>query len=153
MFNINRGVGFDDVNFNIRNINKLSRKGLRKAWFSVGQDLKRTANEAILSKNKNGHTYIIKGPKGRKRKHRASAPYESHANMHGTLRRSIGWKVSGAELVFGYGVTRNDAPNYARWVEFGTKRMLARPSLRLAIAKTRGNTIGTLSQAVRAEFT
>lgn len=151
-FRIEHGAGFNEVNFRINNINQLTRMGIRKAWFKVGADLKRTANTDILAKNKTGRTYIVKGPKGRRRRHRASAPFEAHANMRGTLRKSIGWKVSGTELTYGYGVTR-DAPKYAKWIEFGTKRMLARPSLRISITKTRRNTINYLEEAVRSELT
>jgi HK97 gp10 family phage protein len=112
-------------------------RAIRHAWFDYGKDLKVNANKAILAKPRYGRVYVIRGPSGRRRRHVASRPYESHANMTGRLRRSISWKVRGhTEMTFGYGVSTtalNTAPDYAFFVEFGTSRMVERPSLGNAI--------------------
>ena len=104
----------------------------RQAWFVLGKDLKAEANRAILAKNKTGRVYIIRSAGGRRR-HRASAPGQSHANLTGELRRSLSWRVFGHDSMdFGYGA-RGGAPRYAKFVELGTTRMDPRPTLQNAL--------------------
>ena len=116
---------------------ELVRHSVRHAFFELGKNLKFEANREILHKPKTGRTYIIRTPDGRRRRHVASSPGETHANMSGRLRRSISWKVFGEDsMVFGYGVSvtgKNAAPKYDEYVEFGTRKMGARPSLENAI--------------------
>lgn len=125
------------------NVNHNMRQSIRRGWFRLGQDLKSEANTEILKKPKHGHTYFIRTKGGRRRRHIASAPGETHANLTGKLRRSISWKVHGHEkLDFGYGISttaKNKAPKYDEWVEFGTSRMDPRPSLQNAINETQRN--------------
>lgn len=116
---------------------KKTREAMRKSWFKVGDDLKREASRQVLDRgSKRGRVYLIRGPGG-VRRHRASAPGQSHANLSGRLRRSLSWKVQGSdELEFGYGVASSlttEAPDHAPFVEFGTRNMKARPTLRNAI--------------------
>lgn len=54
-------------------------------------------------------------------------------------------------MSFGYGITR-DAPDYGKFVEFGTRRMAARPSLENAINFTQGNTQGNFTSEMNQEF-
>jgi hypothetical protein len=123
----------DQVLLKLQQGEKLTRAGIRWAFFELGRDLKETANREILRKPKKGQLYIMRGPSGRRRRHRASAPGEAHANLSGKLRRSMGWTVRGSqELTFGYGVT-SPAPDYAPFVEKGTRRMAARPSLGISV--------------------
>lgn len=123
-----------DTNANIR-------RSIRQAFFELGRDLKATANKEILRKPKGGRTYFIRAPGGRRRRHVASAPGETHANMTGAARRSIGWQVNGSDsLTFGYGVDpRGPAPDYAEFLEFGTSKMAARPSLQNAMSDVERN--------------
>ncbi len=125
------------------NVNHNMRQSIRRGWFRLGQDLKSEANKEILKKPKHGRTYFIRTKSGRRRRHVASAPGETHANLSGRLRRSISWKVHGHEkLDFGYGIAttaKNKAPPYDVFVEFGTSRMEARPSLQNAINETQRN--------------
>lgn len=121
-----------------------TRKAIRQSWFGLGQDLRREANKEILRRPKGGHTYIVRSrSSGRPRRHVASAPGETHANLTGDLRRSLSWKVHGVDSMdFGYGLvagTRRNAPKYAPFVEFGTRRMAARPSLANAIDATQAD--------------
>jgi HK97 gp10 family phage protein len=105
----------------------------------LGKDLKRTANKNILSKPKGGKVYIARTRGGRRRRHRSSAPGESHANRSGMLRRSLGWKVNGSKsMEFGYGVDK-PAPDYGKFVEDGTFKMKPRPSLAIAVKQTNRN--------------
>ncbi len=116
---------------------ELVRRSIRQAWFELGKNLKAEANQEILRKPKSGRVYVIRGPAGRLRRHRASAPGETHANLSGRLRKSISWKVFGEDsMVFGYGVSttvKNKSPRYDKFVEFGTRNMDPRPSLENAI--------------------
>lgn len=127
------------------------RQGIRRGWFQLGKDLKKEANREILHGKKTGHIYKAVGKKiaprraRRRFRHQASAPFETHANLSGDLRRSIGWKVEGfSTRKFGYGVSGRPTPEYAPFVEFGTfgeasrsgaqaARMFPRPSLENAI--------------------
>ena len=141
----------------LRGIERLTKRATRQGMFLWARDLKATANAAILAKDKVGRIYIRRDSLGRRRRHRASAPGQSHANLTGALRKSIGWTVTGSDrLVFGYGVSGRDTPNYDVFVEFGTKgriseskdiaavgprqfRMAPRPSIQNAIEKTTSN--------------
>ncbi len=127
-------------------------RAIRAMWFNLADDLKKRANAEILRKPKGGRVYIRRTRGGRRRRHVASAPGETHANDTGKLRKSIGWKVHGNnDLVFGYGVT-GPAPKYDEFVEFGTRKMEARPSLENAVNYTQGNTQSHFEHAMNREF-
>jgi HK97 gp10 family phage protein len=123
-------------------INRLKpamHRSVRHGFFDLGKDLRQTASQNILKRPKGGRTYIIRTRGGRRRRHVASAPGETHANLSGRLRRSLGWKVRGSsEMEFGYGVDK-DTTEYAPFVEDGTRRMAARPSLKIAVNETTRN--------------
>ena len=136
----------------INRISEITEFGIRRAWFAVGKDLLDSANEAVLRRPRHGRVYFRRGPSGRRRRHVASRPLESHANLSGTLRKSMQWKVRGRDLRFGYGAATANAPEYARFVEEGTSRMVRRPTLRNSIDANRRNTEQHLVQAVFREF-
>ena len=116
----------------------LTRRSIRHGWFALAKDLRQTANIEILRRPKGGRVYIVSGPSGRRRRHIASAPGETHANLSGTLRKSLGWLVRGhTGMEFGYGVDK-PAPDYAG-IEFNFGRVKARPSLQNAINATNRN--------------
>lgn len=123
----------------IKNIEKLTKSGIEYAAYTSAKGLMKVTSAEILHKPKGGKIYIRRDRAGRRRKHRASAPGETHANMTGKLRRSLGFKVNPREIEFGYGVEKSNAPDYAGFVEFGTKRMKARPSLQNNIKSERRN--------------
>lgn len=129
----------------------ITEKAIRQAWFTTGDDLMRTANDDILKGKKTGRIYYRKTPSGRRKKHQSSAPGESHANMTGALRKSMGWKVRGHFLHFGYGQTK-PAPDYADDIETGNKFIKARPSLRNSVTKNIGKTQINISEAVKADL-
>jgi len=132
--------GSDTILLKIQHAGELTKQGIRQGFFSLGRDLKAMANEDILRRPKKGRTYVVRGPSGRKRRHVASAPGESHANLSGKARRSIGWKVYGAErLEFGYGAGPDTPPDYVDYLEHGTSRMAARPSIGNSVAKNLRN--------------
>ena len=143
----------------VRHIAKISdtmRHGLRRAWFERAVNIEKEANREILRRPKSGRTYIIRTRDGRRRRHVASAPGETHANLSGTLRRSISWKVHGWETMdFGYGISTtaaNPAPNYAKFVEDGTSRMEPRPSIKNAIDTTQRNAENYFEREIARAF-
>lgn len=117
----------------IRGLKKLTRSGVEHGAYVSGRGLIKSVSAEILKKPKGGATYVRRDKANRRRKHVASAAGETHANMSGALRRSLSFKASRKSLEFGYGVQSGDAPEYAAFVEFGTKRMKARPSLQNGI--------------------
>jgi len=139
MINFKHGRDNKRVYLLIEDIGDATHRSIRHAWFDLGRDLRKTASENILKKPKGGRTYYRRIKGGSRRKHVASAPGETHANLTGRLRRSLGWKVRGAEsLEFGYGVDK-DTTVYAPFVENGTRRMRARPSLQIAVSQVSRN--------------
>lgn len=114
-----------------------THQAIRRGWFAFMQELQKVANREILRKPKSGRVYFISDRAGRRRRHVASAPGETHANLSGATRRSLSWNVDGWEsATFGYGVSTsvsNGAPRWAPYLEFGTSRMAERPSLKNAI--------------------
>jgi len=131
----------DRVFGRIENLQRLTRRGLRQGMFRAGQTLIAAASTEILNGPKTGRIYIRRDRIGRRRRHQSSAPGETHANLTGTLRRSLSFQLRGSSQVeFGYGVSSGrSAPEYARFVEFGTTKMRARPSLLNALNSQQGN--------------
>jgi len=129
---------FRQIETNAENV----RQAIRQTFFFMGRDLKKEISKAILSKEgKTGNVYNVrlkiksgrnKGKPGRRIRHQSSAPGETHADLSGDLRKSLGWKVHGTDsLEIGYGITKT-APEYAD-IEFGNDRVAARPSIRNSI--------------------
>jgi len=144
----------------IENISKLSKEGVRQAFYFIGKDLKQTSNDSILDKNKSGKTYLVR--LGRtKRTHQASAPGEAPANITGNLRRSLGFEVRGStQLEFG---SRNGPPaagvspkqavaEYSVYLELGTSKMAPRPYLKPSVEKNQGNTRQHFERELEKEF-
>ena len=129
----------------IKGFRQVTEESIRQGWFALGKDLKAEASREILRKPKRGRTYIRRTKSGRRRRHVASAPGETHANFEGRLRRSLSWKVMGSDQMdFGYGVSTtsaNSMPRYGPFVEFGTRFMEERPSLLNAINATQRNAV------------
>ena len=131
---------------NLAHIKQEYRQGIRRGWLELGKALKKEARDEITHGRKTGNVYRVRSRTGKTtRRHQASAPGESHANVTHTLRDSIGWKVLGfSRREFGYGVTGRPTPKYAPFVEYGTfgsagrsggrsSRMMPRPTLKNAI--------------------
>lgn len=139
--NFKRGPQNNIVFGKIESLPKLTKIGLRRGMFKAGHGLIAEANREILKGNKSGVTYLRRTKSGRRRRHKASAPGETHANISGTLRKSLSFQLRGtSEIEYGYGVSSGkDAPDYAKFVEFGTTRMKARPSLKNSLTAERGN--------------
>ena len=108
------------VSGKIKNLENATRAGIRQGVFNLGKELKATATRDSQNKKiKKGRWYSYKG-----RKIRAGAAGQTAAKRSGTLLKSIDFKVVGSDgLEFGA-----TAP-YAKFLEKGTRRMAARPTL------------------------
>ena len=104
-------------------------KGIRRGFFVVGHLLIKTARSQMAEKPKSGRLYKIKG-----RKHRASAPGESPANITRALSRSLGFQIGNLSMQFGAG-GRGSGVNYASYLE----NKLDRPLLQNAVEKNEGS--------------
>lgn len=113
----------------IKCLKKLTREGVEYGAYASGKGLVRATSADILKKPKSGRVYIRRDAAGRGRRHVASAAGETIANRTGATRRSLDFKASSKNLEFGFGVTKNDAPDYAAFPEFGTSKMSPRRSL------------------------
>ncbi len=106
------------------------RRAIMDTFRFMGVKLKKKISADIKNKNnKTGRTYIVRNRRGRRVAHRASAPFETHADLTGTLRRALSWKTRGTNsLLIGYGVAGRPSPEYAR-IEFGIGDIDPRPSI------------------------
>jgi len=135
------------VMLQIEELERLTRRGIRQAFYRVGKDVVASAKKSILDKPKSGKTYIVyRG--GRKRVHQSSAPGEAPANLTGTLRRSIDFQVHGSsELEVGA-----ETP-YARKLELGGQNLEARPYLISAIDSEERNSRRHFEKEIEKELT
>ena len=105
----------------IEQVPENTKRSIRQGFFMLGRDLMKTASTEILRRPKSGITYIRRDRAGRRRRHVASAAFETHANMTGKTRRSIGYVVRGAlSMDFGYGVDGKQTSEWGPMLEFGT---------------------------------
>lgn len=151
---INVGTTTEGVTFRLKSLQQLTRRGIRQGFFAMGDDFMRTLNRQVLRTPKTGRIYIRRTASGRRRRHRASAPGESHANRTGALRKSADYKLVGTtELRLGY---FDNPPNYDVFVEHGTRRMKARPTIqntvRLILTRARTNMEREITRAIDEGF-
>lgn len=117
------------VSVRIRSLGKLTAEGVEYASYRSALGLRKEANRQILEKPKHGRVYISRDRAGRRRRHVASAPGETHANLTGKMRKSLGFAVGQREIEFGFGVLPNNpAPaKYPPAIEFGSKKRKIKP--------------------------
>lgn len=131
----------------INNIESLYKRGMRQGWFRVGNILSEELNRQVLNTPKTGRTYSRRDRIGRRRRHRASAPGETPANMTGEYRRSRGYEIRGSDqLEFGLRDPKS------KFLEAGTRRMDPRPGIANAV-KAKDNQITPLMESsLKNEF-
>lgn len=108
------------------------KKGIKSAFFVIGKSLNKEFKRQVKEDPKTGRIYFING-----RRHQASAPGQTAANLTGVYRKSVGYKNKGSELEFG------NSAKYAGWLEEGTKNMEARPGLKNTLKAEEKNTLNT----------
>ena len=124
------------------NLASSTRFGIQKALYQTGKDLSGEFNRQVLSKDKTGNLYLIKG-----RRHTASAPGETPANITGNYRKSIGFNVDGSnQLIFG------NSAEYAGFLEVGTLRIAPRSGLLNVINAGQRDIIRNLSTSIKDEI-
>lgn len=127
------------------NIDIHTRYGIEKAWWLSGRAVHAEFNKQVLAKDKTGRLYIRRDRAGRKRKHRASAPGQTPANMTGKYRKSFDFIVRGEhELAIGA------TAEYAGFLETGTSRMAKRPGLGNSIRASERDILRNLTREVEA---
>lgn len=95
------------------------KEGVKDTWYIIGPKLRDETRRLIYEPPKTGRIYNIYG-----RRHQASAPGQSPANLTGRLAQSNDYTVRGHDsLEFG-----ERAP-YARFLEEGTRKIAQRPHL------------------------
>lgn len=134
----------------IKNIDRATVRAIRQGMFTAGDVLVKEAKEQIMHKPKSGRVYKIRRGK-RRVKHRASAPFESPANLSGTLRKSIYYKIrSWHQLEFGSG--KGDV-EYAKYLEEGTSKMKPRPVLLNSLKEKEGELQSIFEKSLRSNLT
>ena len=114
----------------------LMRVGLDEAATLIGNELVRQARVGILTGPKTGRFYPGNP-------NQSSAPGEFSANQTGNLLGSIKWRMSGADYIAFY----SDS-DHGGFQEFGTRKMGARPNLKMAIENADGLIKNILDQVV-----
>lgn len=136
-----------EVFVKLSEIDDRTRRGQRQFWFALGKSLLKSFNAAVLAKPRNGRIYKIR--RGRTtRKHVASQPGESPANLSGTYRKSAGYQIRGAsEMLFGA------RAGYSGFLENGTRKMEPRPGLGNAVKETEGESLQDAAMLIERELT
>lgn len=134
------------VHLHIEGLAGATRRGIRQGLFKAGRRLHKEFNTEVLRKPKSGRTYLVRRGKTRRR-HVASAPGETPANLSGAYRRSAGFKLVGDKrLVFGAGSPK--VP-YAKWLEDGTRKMEPRPGLGNAVKASSKGIVNDIGNELR----
>ena len=134
-----------------------ARQVLRHFMFWQGQRMKDAAESAVEKGPHRGRVYRnVRLPNKKiKRRHKASAPFQSHADLSKRLKKSIGWKTTGThKMAFGYGVApdkKNPMPKHGPYLEEGTTKMDPRPTLQIAIRKAHSAANADFDRALRKE--
>lgn len=119
--------------FHINNTVRSTKRGIRQGFYNVGKNLRSSASEDILKKDKSGIIYKVRRGKV-VRRHQASAPGQTFANLSGAARRTLGFEVRGAsELEFGF--RKNQETFYTILLE----GKLNRPALGNTVRRQSGN--------------
>lgn len=121
-----------------------SKTGMRQGLYKFGSLLRDDIRIEILKKPKSGKEYLVRRG-GRRFRHIAAADGETPANISGKLRRSVDFKVSGAnEMQFGY----DNSVDYGKYLEQGTRKMGAKPGLLNSINKNQVRGVNLIGNEV-----
>lgn len=136
----------------------LPARQIKLAYQNIGKDHQRTMARDMRRRDKTGIVYKL-SVRGRRLRHRASAPGETAANLSGTMSSGIDYAVSGISS-FEFGVTGKAF--YARFLELGTKGrnvngktvgiIEPRPSLQNTVKKLERNTFNYFADEIQKEL-
>lgn len=118
------------------------RKGLRIALNEIGSSVANSMANFIFNPPKTGRWYTYRG-----RPYQASAPGESPANRSGALAGSGGYRVQGY-----WDVMIFETKEYAKYLEYGTVKMLPRPHLIRAVNANRAKAYRAIVDSVMREL-
>lgn len=110
----------------------------------IRQNISVPSRTVSISIGRNGKTKKVLGPRGSNR----SRPGEFPHKDYGTLRTSIAVDVNREALV---GRVGSNLP-YARYLEFGTSRMAARPFIRRTLAESKQGIIDLMVHGSRVDI-
>ena len=131
----------------LNDLNDLTRRGIRRFWFALGKGLIKEFNTEVLRKPRSGRVYKVRRGKT-VRRHTASRPGETPANLSGNYRKSVGYQIRGVmEMQFG------NRAEYAGFLENGTSKMAERPGLGNAVDSTEGEALQDASNILERELT
>lgn len=135
------------VNTQLSELDDRTRRGIRQFWFALGKSLLKSFNKEVLRKPRSGRVYKIR--RGRtKRRHVASSPGETPANISGTYRKSAGYQIQGTnQMTFG------NSSDYSGFLENGTTKMEPRPGLGNAVKETEGESLQDAATLIEREIT
>lgn len=137
----------------LKSLDKLIRRGVANAARKSGLTLVAETAREIRRKPKGGRTIFLKiGGRGRPRRHVTSAPGETFANTTGLWIKTLGYQLLGSNsLEFGFGAGNgNPPPEQAKDLEFGTKKLKARPTLQNGIMMAEETIIKHLEDEIGA---
>jgi hypothetical protein len=136
------------------NIAAHTRHGIELALWRSGKDIQGEFNRQVLAKGKTGRIYIRRIKGGARRRHQASAPGETPANITGKYRRGFGFNVDGAhQLRIGVeAIGTGSDSKYPLYLEVGTSRMEARPGLRNAVRASERDILRNLAGSIEAKI-
>ena len=133
----------------VENIQARTHFGIEKAFWKSGKDIQGEFSKQVLAKNKTGRIYIRRNSAGARRRHRASAPGETPANITGFYRKSFGFVVNQGVTPQ---LTIGNSAEYAGFLELGTTRMKARPGLLNSINSSQRDIIRNLTTDILSEI-
>lgn len=131
----------------LNEIEDRTNRGIRQAFFRTGRDLTDELSRQMLEKNKRGFIYIVAGPSGRRRKHRASAKRQTAANLTGTMRKARGFQLKGVDQLE-FGIRSGKGAEYSAFLE----KTLQRPSLGNSVEAQQKNTQNNFETSIQNEF-
>lgn len=137
--------GREAVDRRFKAVPQAVRRGALLGLRAVGLLIQNEARKSILRGPKSGRIYQKYNPK---RKHQASAPGQPPASDTGTLVRSIIVEVVETSLT----VIVSAGTKYAKMLEYGTKKMLARPFLIPALEAVKEKAKAIVTKYIRAEL-
>lgn len=131
-----------EVELQISNHAEKFKRSIRQSLSMIGEIVGRESKQILSSGKRTGRTYRIKG-----RDHTASAPGEAPASITGKLAESYKYRVSSWHTM----VVGENA-SYAKFLEDGTRNMLPRPHLIVAINNTSGDAINIFYKMTKREL-